>query len=54
MIGFVTIGTSDFDRAIAFYDDLLGLIGIGQRKMWSSSPMQKPLKTTKRSITNCY
>ena len=30
MIGFVTIGTSDFDRAVAFYDDLLGLIGIGQ------------------------
>ena len=27
MIGYVTIGTSDMDRAVAFYDALLGEVG---------------------------
>jgi len=27
MIGYVTLGTNDFDRAAKFYDDLLGEIG---------------------------
>lgn len=27
MIGYVTIGTNDLERAIAFYDELLGLLG---------------------------
>ena len=30
MIGYTTIGTSDIDKACAFYDDLLGLIGASQ------------------------
>ena len=28
MIGFVTIGTNDLNRAVKFYDELLGLINI--------------------------
>jgi catechol 2,3-dioxygenase-like lactoylglutathione lyase family enzyme len=27
MLGYATVGTNDIDRARAFYDDLLGLIG---------------------------
>mgnify|MGYP000250597416 FL=1 len=30
MIGYVTIGTKDLDRACAFYDELLGVIGARQ------------------------
>ena len=30
MIGYTTIGTSDMDKACAFYDALLGEIGAGQ------------------------
>ena len=30
MIGYVTIGTKDLDRACAFYDGLLGVIGARQ------------------------
>lgn len=27
MVGYVTIGTNDLPRAVAFYDDLLGILG---------------------------
>lgn len=27
MIGYVMVGTNDLDKAVAFYDDLLGVIG---------------------------
>ncbi|WP_428241707.1 VOC family protein [Gynuella sp.] len=27
MIGYLTLGTNDFDKATAFYDDLLGMMG---------------------------
>jgi catechol 2,3-dioxygenase-like lactoylglutathione lyase family enzyme len=44
MIGYVTVGTNDMQRAAAFYDALLALLG-GKRTMamdtviaWSSSP----------------
>ena len=44
MIGYVTLGTNDFQRAAKFYDDLLGLLG-GKRAMemdrfiaWASQP----------------
>jgi catechol 2,3-dioxygenase-like lactoylglutathione lyase family enzyme len=30
MIGYVTLGTNDFDRAARFYDDLLAVIGVGR------------------------
>ena len=36
MIGYVTLGTNDFARAAAFYDDLLGEIG-AKRMMQSDS-----------------
>jgi catechol 2,3-dioxygenase-like lactoylglutathione lyase family enzyme len=30
MIGYVTVGTNDLERAIAFYDELLALLGAGR------------------------
>jgi len=30
MIGYVTLGTNDFDRAVAFYDELLAVMGAGR------------------------
>ena len=30
MIGYVTLGTNDFDAAAKFYDDLLGTLGAGR------------------------
>jgi catechol 2,3-dioxygenase-like lactoylglutathione lyase family enzyme len=27
MIGYVTLGTNDYEKAVAFYDDLLSLVG---------------------------
>jgi catechol 2,3-dioxygenase-like lactoylglutathione lyase family enzyme len=35
MIGYVTVGTNDLPRAIAFYEQLLGLLGA--REMWKSA-----------------
>ena len=37
MIGYVTIGTNDFERAIAFYDELLETIGI--QRLWKHGSM---------------
>ena len=34
MIGYVTVGTNDLERAIAFYDALLGELGI--ERMWAN------------------
>ena len=34
MIGYVTVGTNDLERAIAFYDPLLAELGI--KKMWAT------------------
>ena len=34
MIGYVTIGTNDFERGIAFYDALLEIIGI--QRLWKA------------------
>ncbi len=44
MIGYVTIGTNDMDRAVAFYDALLGEVGakrlmdMDRIKFYGSSP----------------
>jgi len=44
MIGYVTLGTNDLDRAGAFYDQLLGEIGAGRGMQgerfiaWAASP----------------
>lgn len=44
MIGYVTLGTTDLPRAVAFYEDLLGILGAkrgmqGERYViWSIAP----------------
>lgn len=44
MLGYCTIGVSDMDRALAFYDELLGelgarqLMGMDRIKMYGTSP----------------
>lgn len=44
MIGYVTLGTNDFDRAADYYDTLLGSVGAGRVMegesfiAWSNSP----------------
>jgi catechol 2,3-dioxygenase-like lactoylglutathione lyase family enzyme len=30
MIGYVTVGTNNLPRAVAFYDELLALVGAGR------------------------
>ncbi len=37
MIGYVTLGTEDFDRAVQFYDDLFASIGI--ERLWKMDTM---------------
>ncbi len=37
MIGYVTVGTNDFDRALRFYDELLASIGI--ERLWKIHSM---------------
>lgn len=53
MIGYVTIGTNDLERAVAFYDELLGLLG-ARRFMeipdrfvaWSVAPDKPAISVT--------
>lgn len=53
MIGYVTVGTNDMEKAAAFYDALLGEIGAGrfmdteQFIAWSVSPKAPALSITK-------
>jgi catechol 2,3-dioxygenase-like lactoylglutathione lyase family enzyme len=64
MIGYVTLGTNDFDRAAKFYDALFGEIG-GKRMMefegfiaWGTSPTTpmvsiiKPFDGNKATVGN--
>jgi len=37
MIGYVTIGTNDFDRAIGFYDALFA--ALGEQQLWKTNSM---------------
>lgn len=37
MIGYVTLGTNDFERAVEFYDQLLATIGI--ERLWKHGSM---------------
>lgn len=53
MIGYVTLGTNDLDRAIAFYDELLALIGAkrfmgepGRFQAWAVAPDQPAISVT--------
>jgi catechol 2,3-dioxygenase-like lactoylglutathione lyase family enzyme len=34
MIGYITLGTQDLQRAAAFYDELLGLLGMTRQMAW--------------------
>jgi catechol 2,3-dioxygenase-like lactoylglutathione lyase family enzyme len=53
MIGYVTLGTNDLERAVGFYDELLSLIGAGRFMeedtfvAWAVSPGQPGLSVTK-------
>lgn len=53
MIGYVTLGTNNLERAVAFYDELLGTIGAGrfleteQFVAWSKGPDQAGISITK-------
>ena len=53
MIGYVTLGTNDLDKAVNFYDQLLAIIGAGrfmeteQFVAWATAPDQPGLSVTK-------
>ncbi len=53
MIGYVTLGTNDLERAVAFYDELLALIGAGRFMetesfvAWGVSPDKPGLSVTR-------
>jgi catechol 2,3-dioxygenase-like lactoylglutathione lyase family enzyme len=54
MIGYVTLGTNDLDRAVAFYDDLLAVLGAGRFMeiedvfvAWAVSPDQSGISVTR-------
>lgn len=53
MIGYVTLGTNDFERATRFYDALLGELGAKRFMefegfvMWATSPSAPSLTITK-------
>ena len=53
MIGYVTLGTNDLTRAVAFYDELFATIGAGrfleteQFVAWATAPDQAGLSVTK-------
>lgn len=37
MIGYITIGTNQFDRALGFYDELMSLLG--EERLWTTESM---------------
>ena len=53
MIGYVTLGTNDFDKAVEFYDQLLATIGAGRFLdsdsfvAWATAPEQPGISVTK-------
>jgi catechol 2,3-dioxygenase-like lactoylglutathione lyase family enzyme len=53
MIGYVTLGTNDLERAAAFYDELLAVIGAGrfmdedQFIAWAVAPDKPAISATK-------
>jgi catechol 2,3-dioxygenase-like lactoylglutathione lyase family enzyme len=54
MIGYVTLGTNDFPRAVAFYDELLALMGAGRFMefedafvAWAVAPDKPAISVTK-------
>jgi catechol 2,3-dioxygenase-like lactoylglutathione lyase family enzyme len=54
MIGYVTLGTNNFERAVAFYDELLALMGAGRFMefegifvAWAVAPDKPGISVTK-------
>jgi len=53
MIGYVTLGTNQFEQAVAFYDELFSTIGAGRFiesdsfVAWASAPDQAGVSVTK-------
>lgn len=53
MIGYITLGTNNLERAVAFYDELMALIGAGRFMeeetfvAWATSPDAPGLSVTK-------
>jgi len=54
MIGYVTLGTNDLDRAVAFYDELLAILGAGRFMedpgnfvAWAVAPDKPAISVTK-------
>jgi predicted lactoylglutathione lyase len=54
MIGYVTLGTNDLDRAVAFYDELFAVLGArrvmedpGHFVAWSTAPDKPALSVTR-------
>ncbi len=53
MIGYVTLGTNDLERAVKFYDELMGEIGAGRFMeqetfvAWAVSPDKPGISVTK-------
>ena len=54
MIGYVTLGTNDLERAVAFYDELLALVGAqrfmgeeGHFQAWAVAPDKPALSVTR-------
>lgn len=54
MIGYVTVGSNDLERAVAFYDELLALLGAGRFMedpgnfvAWATGPDQPGFSVTK-------
>ena len=59
MIGYVTLGTNDLERAAAFYDELLKLVGAGRFMetekfiAWAVAPDKPALSVTRPYDGNC-
>jgi catechol 2,3-dioxygenase-like lactoylglutathione lyase family enzyme len=54
MIGYVTVGSNDLERAVAFYDELLALVGAGRFMeepgsfvAWAAAPDQPGFSVTR-------
>lgn len=53
MIGYITLGTNNLERAVAFYDELMAIVGAGRFMeeetfvAWATSPEAPGLSVTK-------
>lgn len=53
MIGYITLGTNDFDRSVSYYDELMKLVGAGRFMegdsfvAWAQAPDKPGFSVTK-------